>query len=38
MKWSVFRDLKILHLTVNIVDGYRKAGKGNEAETIMQNN
>lgn len=38
MKWSVFWDLKILHLTVNIGDGHRKAGKGNKAETIMQNN
>lgn len=37
MTWSVFWDLKILHLTVNIGDGYRKAGKGNKAETIMQN-
>lgn len=36
-KWFVFWDLKILHLTVNNGDGDRKAGKGNKAETTMQN-
>lgn len=38
MKWFVFWDLKILHLTVDIGDGDRKAGKGNGAEMIMQKN